>query len=409
MTSNTTTVYVWIFLPGQTKPVVAGVTRKQANTWNFVYAKSYLARPDALALGPDLPLQLEPLHPPAGCEMIGTLRDGLPDAWGQRVLLDRATGIHGIAADPAVLDNSFYMLHSDSQRFGALDFQASPSEYVSRGAEATLEQMLAAATILDTDAAIPATLDAALRRGTSVGGARPKAYFIDTQGEHWIAKFAASSDIFPTIQIEAAALHLAELTGVAVPKHRLTKVAGKQVLLVQRFDRLADGSRRQTISMLTALGLDEMTGRYASYPEFLNRLTPTPEVNAALYTRVALNIVLGNTDDHARNHAAFWDGKQLTLAPVYDLDPTARPAGWDANQAIAYSHSGLRKSNLELLKQACADYSLTAAQAAELIDHVVVTCKDNFAQAADFAQLSSRQTQAIAQRAILHPAIFEHA
>ena len=45
------------------------------------------------------------------------------------------------------------------------------------------------------------------------------------------------------------------------------------------------------------------------------------------------NILCGNTDDHARNHAAFWDGKKLELTPAYDICPQAR-AGGMASQAM---------------------------------------------------------------------------
>ena len=31
-----------------------------------------------------------------------------------------------------------------------------------------------------------------------------------------------------------------------------------------------------------------------------------------LFARITFNILTGNTDDHARNHAAFWDGRELT-------------------------------------------------------------------------------------------------
>jgi serine/threonine-protein kinase HipA len=40
-----------------------------------------------------------------------------------------------------------------------------------------------------------------------------------------------------------------------------------------------------------------------------------------VFERIVFNIVIGNTDDHARNHAAFWDGTHLDLTPAYDLCP----------------------------------------------------------------------------------------
>lgn len=52
-----------------------------------------------------------------------------------------------------------------------------------------------------------------------------------------------------------------------------------------------------------------------------------------LYGRICFNVLCGNTDDHARNHAAFWDGKMLTLTPAYDICPQGR-TGNEATQAM---------------------------------------------------------------------------
>jgi serine/threonine-protein kinase HipA len=43
-----------------------------------------------------------------------------------------------------------------------------------------------------------------------------------------------------------------------------------------------------------------------------------------LFARIVFNVCINNTDDHPRNHAAFWDGAQLTLSPAYDLGPQPR-------------------------------------------------------------------------------------
>ncbi|WP_353650107.1 HipA domain-containing protein [Nakamurella sp. A5-74] len=35
-----------------------------------------------------------------------------------------------------------------------------------------------------------------------------------------------------------------------------------------------------------------------------------------MFARTAFNIAMSNTDDHLRNHAAFWDGQRLHLTPA---------------------------------------------------------------------------------------------
>ena len=74
------------------------------------------------------------------------------------------------------------------------------------------------------------------------------------------------------------------------------------------------------MSALTILGLDEMMARYASYERLAeiirHRFSDPKDTLKELFSRIAFNILCGNTDDHARNHAAFWDGKELKLSPA---------------------------------------------------------------------------------------------
>jgi serine/threonine-protein kinase HipA len=94
----------------------------------------------------------------------------------------------------------------------------------------------------------------------------------------------------------------------------------KDVLLVERFDReLAGGGwqRKAMVSALTMLSLDEMMARYGSYEDLAelvrHRFVDAPATLRELFSRLVFNILCGNTDDHARNHAAFWDGRTLKL------------------------------------------------------------------------------------------------
>lgn len=58
MTSNENEAYVWIWLPGQAEPVVAGRLSRERDQLLFNYGQSYLKRDDAIAIfEPELPLQ----------------------------------------------------------------------------------------------------------------------------------------------------------------------------------------------------------------------------------------------------------------------------------------------------------------------------------------------------------------
>jgi serine/threonine-protein kinase HipA len=50
--------YVWVWLPGATEPVVAGLLSRQGGALVFNYGKSYLERSNAIAIyEPELPLR----------------------------------------------------------------------------------------------------------------------------------------------------------------------------------------------------------------------------------------------------------------------------------------------------------------------------------------------------------------
>jgi hypothetical protein len=78
-----------------------------------------------------------------------------------------------------------------------------------------------------------------------------------------------------------------------------------------------------------------------------------------LFARMVFNVLVGNTDDHARNHAAYWDGEWLALTPAYDICPQAR-TGREANQAMSIDGDD-RRSRLEACRNAAARFLLSDA------------------------------------------------
>lgn len=408
MASTSKPVYVWTWLPGQREPVPAGALRRVQKRLQFGYAKSYLERTDAISLyGPELPLRPGWIDPPDGLTMASCLRDGSPDAWGRRVILDRLSGSSRPPSglDTASLDEETYLLESGSNRFGANDFQTSPSRYVPRSVHATLDGLHEAAQRLAAGEHLSPELAAPLVHGTSIGGARPKALLVDDGGNEHIAKFSKSSDHFPVVNAEAAAMHLARLSGIDTPEVKVVQSLDREVLLVQRFDRPGDGTRVHAVSGLTMIGLDESFAHYGTYPEMFDVLRSfgkDPDVGTALFDRIAFNIAIGNTDDHARNHAAFWDGEHLALTPAYDLCPQAR-TGEVAAQAMAFDRDGTRSSDFASCMKAAHVYGLSKAQAHQSIDRIIHAINDNWDDVADLARLTDADRALLWQRQILNP------
>ncbi|HEV7209199.1 MAG TPA: type II toxin-antitoxin system HipA family toxin [Mycobacteriales bacterium] len=405
------TAFVWIWLPGAREPVVAGRVDHTPDTYVFTYGRSYLSRDDAIPLYlPELPLQRGRIQPVADLTIAGCLRDAGPDAWGQRVILARRLGHLDPGSDTGALSVLTYLLESGSDRIGALDFQHSATDYLPRSPEhPTLQQMQDAAERLDAGERLPPALAEALLRGTSIGGARPKVTLLDDTGRPVIAKLSTQTDTYPVVKYEAVAMALAERVGVHVARTRMTRSMGKDVLLVDRFDRPGAGRRTLLVSALTILELDEFTGaRYGSYLDLADhvraRFTDPTQTLAELFRRIVVNICVSNTDDHARNHAAFWDGAALTLTPAYDISPSLR-SGDTASQAMALTRDGRRTSRLELCRRSAADYLLTPAAANAIIDEVVTGIEAHFDEVAAQVGVTDAEHAQLWQRLILHPSI----
>jgi serine/threonine-protein kinase HipA len=414
MTSDPTEAYVWAWLPATSRPVIAGRLEAVGEILYFTYGRSYLDRPEAIPLYlPELPLRRGRIRPLDGLTSAGCIRDAGPDAWGQRVILQRRHGRLTADSDTGDLGLLTYLLESGSDRIGALDFQTSATVYQARTSQATLDEMVTAAERLDAGLPLSPTLESALLHGTSVGGARPKVLVSDGD-RRLIAKLSSRSDPYPVVKAEAVAMELARRVGLDVAATEITEVLGHDVLLVERFDRPERGQhRRMIVSALTILGLDVMMARYATYYDLADvirrRFTDPKETLRELFSRIIFNICVSNTDDHARNHAAFWDGKTLRLTPAYDICPQPRSGG-EATQAMAIRRDGYRYSQLAGCVAAASDsYLLSAAEAKDIIDHQVDTIRSEWDEVAEVAQLTSAERNQLWGRQILNPYILEDA
>ena len=409
-----TEAYVWIWLPGAIEPVVAGKLEAQGKYITFNYGKSYLERPEAIAIyEPELPLQSGILPLLNGLEMPSSIRDAAPDAWGRRVIINRKMGLKGIDTDTAVLDEMTYLLESGSDRIGALDFQYSPKEYIPRSSQnASLEELLESAQRVEKGIPLSADLDQALFHGSSIGGARPKA-LIESGTSKYIAKFSATNDTYSVVKAEYIAMRLAALCGLNAAPVKLVQALGKDVLLIERFDRskIESGwTRKSMVSALTLFGLSDMTARYASYEDFAHmirtRFIEQKKTLKELFGRVVFNILCGNNDDHARNHAAFWDGKDLTLTPAYDICPQAR-TGNESTQAMKIiGNNGY--SQLKTCLMAAHHFLLCEKEAIEIFNTFQENICNHWDSVCDEASLTEVDKSFFWGRQFLNPFSLEY-
>lgn len=216
---------------------------------------------------------------------------------------------------------------NDEARQGALRIWVSGSAVanVADGVprEVRIPDLLAAADKAAVD--LDADVGDLVAAGSSLGGARPKASVVDERGVLNVAKFpksdeSASEDVCAW---EKTALDLASAAGIRVPKTRLLRVAGRSVLLLERFDR-REGLRIPYLSGMTAVqGNDGGRYSYLELVAFLEEDGCRPDADIReLWRRVLFSCAIGNTDDHMRNHAFLREAGGWRLSPAFDVNPT---------------------------------------------------------------------------------------
>ncbi|MDE0532794.1 MAG: type II toxin-antitoxin system HipA family toxin [Albidovulum sp.] len=390
--------------------MVAGRIHAEDEHFVFNYGRSYLANDDAIPIyAPELPLRRGTIVPEPPLEIANALRDASPDAWGRRVIAHRLAGGHRGANGFADLDELTFMLRSGSDRIGALDFQASSRDYIPREVDnETLERLLDSADRVDRGLPLAPDLAEALQHGTAVGGARPKTLIRDG-GAKYVAKFTSSTDTYGVVKAEFIAMRLAGLCGLNVAPVRLARAMNKDVLLIQRFDRepVETGwTRRAVVSALTLLGLDERFAAHASYEALADivraRFTAPTETLVELFARMTFNILVGNTDDHARNHAAFWDGESLSLTPAFDICPQSR-TGREAMQVRGRE----RRSQLSLCLASANKFLLAEESALAIMKQQVAVIGSNWESVCDEAELDDADRRLLWRRQFLNDLAFE--
>ena len=326
--------FVYITLSGAVSAVTAGkfvieIIPRGDPLGRFVYGRSYLENPEAVDIDPvELKLAAITYETIQMNGVFGALRDAGPDFWGRRIIEKRA----GIPK----LREIDYLLESPDDRAGALGFGTNskpptPPHKFNQTIELETLQEIAAALVRDEIPNYPNTEQAQdlLLLGTSMGGARPKAV-IESKGELWMAKFSRYDDRWNYPRVENAMLELARQCGINAAESRIVNVAGKDTLLIRRFDRQrtsAGYTRARMISGLTALRTDDApTARdrwsYIVLAEELRRIVSEPKADAReLFRRMCFNALISNTDDHPRNHAFIAFDRNWRLSPAYDLFP----------------------------------------------------------------------------------------
>ncbi len=380
--------YVYITLPGETRPVTAGryelsATRRGEPLGRFVYGKNYLQTAHAVEIDPfELKLAARNYETARLKGVFGALRDSGPDFWGRRVIEKHA--------GKAALSELEYLLHSADDRAGALGFglnQQPPAPARNFNKTLALAKLQRIADAIVADEELPkdeanAQIEELLLVGTSMGGARPKAVVEDDAGL-WLAKFNRDDDRWNVARVEHVMLTLARACGLDVALSQVVQAVGRDILLVKRFDRekVRGGYKRaRMVSALTMLGAeDSHRGRdrwsYVLLAEELRRSSGNPKADAReLFRRMTFNALISNSDDHPRNHAILAREKEWRLSPAYDLTPTSPVSLEHRDLALIIGDQGRRASADNLVSQS-ARFLLSRSDAETIVDEMEAQVK----------------------------------
>jgi serine/threonine-protein kinase HipA len=329
---------VWLgadFLDGAAQ---VGTLTHDRGTVRFSYDVAWLHHPLRFALDPDLSLGDGAYYPKPEQGNFRIFDDSAPDRWGQPLRRRRAAlaALDERRPPRTLYAWDFLIGVQDLTRQGALRFRrpgqstfladeplAAPPVASLRELEAVAVE-ITARRLGDLDA-LRRWLAVLVAPGASLGGARPKANYTDTDGSPWIAKFPAREDDRDVGAWEALVHELAQDAGIDVPPATLRSFGSTfRTFCVRRFDR-ADGRRRFYASAMAMLRKDKSEGTsYLELAEFLHHRGARSHVAGdleQLFRRVAFNVAVGNRDDHLRNHGFILTETGWRLAPAFDVNP----------------------------------------------------------------------------------------
>lgn len=346
------------------------------------YGMRYLNNPEAFALDPlHLPLSAD-IHVIARRQdgSYGVLSDAGPNAWGVK-LTGRICRKRRQAMPATPVE---WFLKSWHYGSGCIGFSEHHTILPAPGIQPVPVSELDL-RLIDTIEAYTANDEVELDEealnivfpGSSLGGVRPKTVVMHEGVEH-IAKFSRQDDRFNVPVAEYAAMRLAHIAGIDVPDFELKTIGGKSVLLVARFDRTPDGKRVHYLSAHSLIGIDVLSAHqreyktrysYAGIAEAMRPLNDRGLADShALFKRMVLNILIGNVDDHMRNHALLMTRPgRFALSPAFDIVPHLEAV--TSPQSIGVGAQGAASTVGNALSQ-CGRFLLTVQEARDIVNEV---------------------------------------
>ena len=357
----------------------------------FEFSREWLSRHGGVILSGDVMNVRGMQYPRQGNSVFGFVKDSFPDRWG-RALLDRRERLAAQEEHRPVrtLSNYDYLVGiEDLTRMGGIRYRTENNgAFINSNSRYSVPPLESLRALCDACQEIESAeernelpqqrwLDQLVDPGSSLGGARPKANVVDTDGRLYVAKFPSKKDLEDTELIEHFSHILARKAGIDVANTRVIPISkDRHLLLSERFDRTPEGKRRHFASAMSLLGLDDGSGAgtgngYLDIVDFIVRNCTDVQQNLhELYRRVAFNVLFGNTDDHFRNHGFILTPKGWTLSPAYDINPSTK-----THQCLLINEN-TELSDINALRDSCESYMLDRGDASDIINEVINVIND---------------------------------
>ncbi|WP_213307973.1 type II toxin-antitoxin system HipA family toxin [Paraburkholderia sacchari] len=363
----------------------------------FEYDQDWLKSDRAFELDPRLALYRGEQHPPVDIPAFGVFMDSAPDRWG-RVLMERREAASAAREGRKMRrfqEMDFLLGVYDHTRMGGLRLCQPGGPFLDHNENAAppvtdLQELAYISKRVEEPGVeqLPEYerwLALLIAPGTSLGGARPKANFTDDDKRLWIAKFPAKDDRYDVGGWEYLMHVLARKAGIVVPEARMEALSERyHTFCSARFDRVAEGRRMYASAMTLLERKDGETG--ASYLDLAEYISDhgaqghIAEDLAQLFRRVLFNIMVGNRDDHLRNHGFIREPSGWRLSPAFDINPSTVKQ----THALAIDSTNAEPDLAIALEQAEL-YRLTHVEAGTMLDEVRDAISDWRAEAKKLA------------------------
>lgn len=386
MSSNRLEVWIDADFIGEILKI--GTLANNEGSIRFNYDPKWLKHPQCFNIDPDIYHDNSVSYPDPVLGNFGIFMDSSPDRWGQ-TLMKRREALE--AKDQNRKPKNLYAWDflvgvQDVTRQGALRFKLEDTDVflsdhkLSAPPLTMLKELEFIAKELsnkriDDVNALRRWLSVLVAPGASLGGARPKANFTETDGSIWIAKFPSKDDERDIGAWEGITHQLAIAAKINVPQAKIIRLNGEHhTFCVKRFDR-HENKRVFYASAMTLLKKSESEGSsYLDIAQCLmtGRSNSSIEPNLEqLFRRVVFNVAVGNKDDHLRNHGFILSESGWRLSPAFDINPNI-----DKAEHVLNIDDSDNRPNMDTVMATSSMYELAPAKAENIIDEIISVVKD---------------------------------